>query len=328
MMARPRLVARVCPDSVEVSAERRGKVVWSTEVSYGAEDGLADAMASLAEPVVRNGLPRRMVVMVSPPLVQRRSLADLPPVRPAELTRLVARAAPRFFRQNGHPLVSAAAWAEEGSPPQRVVRAAAIDSDVAEAIVDGVRRAGLWLEDILVAGERPSLSLLPPNEREHRKQREWRGVRRLAAAVTALWLMVALAAGIRLQVEAHQVGAELTRLRAPRRALLAARQAMDSAGDMLVALDGARAGRTFVATHLMALVKALPDSTFLMALTLDNTGNGTAAGLTQSVGRLVEALESASDLGAARLEGATVRDTLAGSQWERFSVRLDPEHTP
>ena len=327
-MARARLVARVGSESLAVSAERGGQVVWSTELSYGAEENLADTIASLAEPVVRQRLPRRMVVMVEPPLVQRRSLADLPPVRDAELGRLVARAAPRFFRQNGHPLVSAAAWAQEGSPPQRVARAAAIDAEVAEAIVTGARRAGLRLEDILVAGEKPALSLLPPAERERRKRHEWRGVLRLAAAVSVLWLVVAVAAGIRLRIEVRQLDAELARLREPRQALLAARQAMDSAGDMLAALDRAQAGRTLVATHLMALVKALPDSTFLTALTLEQTGDGAVTGRTQGVGRLIEALEGVPGLGATRLDGATVRDTAQGTRWEGFSLRLGPERAP
>jgi Fimbrial assembly protein (PilN) len=327
-MARPRLLARVASESLAVSAERGGQVVWSTELSYGAEENLADAMASLAEAVVRQRLPRRMLVIVEPPLVQRRSLADLPPVRQAELTRLVARAAPRFFRQNGHPLVSAAAWAQEGLPPQRVVRAAAIDAEVAEAIVTGARRAGLRLEDILVAGEKSPLSLLPPAERERRQRREWQGVLRLAVMVSALWLVVAVVAGIRLRIDVSQLDAELARLREPRQALLAARQAMDSAGDMLAALDHAQASRTLVATHLMALVKALPDSTFLTSITLDHTGNGTATGRTQGVGGLVEALEATPGLGAVRLEGATVRDTAPGTRWERFSLRLGPERAP
>ena len=327
-MGRARLVARVCPDSVAVVAERRGRLVWSADLSYGAEESLADALASLGEAVIREGLPRRMVVVVEPPLVQRRSLADLPPVRQVELTQLVARAAQRFFRQNGHPLVSAAAWAEEGSPRQRVARAAAIDTDVAEAIVAGANRAGLWLEDILVAGETLSLSLLPPTERNRRRRLEWRGVLALAAVVAGLWLMVLVAAGARLRVEARQINAELARLQEPRRALLAARQAMDSASDMLVALDRAQLDRNRMSTWLTILVKALPDSTFLTGLILDSAGRGIATGRTVRVGQLVEALEAAPNLGAVRLEGATVRDTVAGIQWERFSLRLGPERTP
>jgi len=327
-MGRARLVARVCPDSVAVVAERRGRLVWSADLSYGAEESLADALASLGEPVIRQGLPLRIVVLVEPPLVQRRSLADLPPVRQVELTQLVARAAPRFFRQNGHLLVSAAAWAEEGSPRQRVARAAAIDTEVAEAIVAGANRAGLRLEDILVAGETLSLSLLPPTERNRRRRLEWRGVLALAAVVAGLWLMVLVAAGARLRVEARQVNAELARLQEPRRALLAARQAMDSASDMLVALDRAQLDRNRMSTWLTILVKALPDSTFLTGLILDSAGRGIATGRTVRVGQLVEALEAAPNLGAVRLEGATVRDTVAGIQWERFSLRLGPERTP
>ena len=51
-----------------------------------------------------------MTVALEPPLVQVRTLADLPPVRPADLATLVAAQASRYFRKNGGALVTDAVW--------------------------------------------------------------------------------------------------------------------------------------------------------------------------------------------------------------------------
>jgi hypothetical protein len=328
MMARHRLMARLAPHSLRVSAERRGGEPWSAALHFEAETDLTEAMASLATAIARERLPRRLMVVVELPLVQRRLLTDLPPVRQAELNRLVARAAPRFFRQNGHPLVSAAVWDEASSPARRLATAVALDGILAEAIVAGAERAGLRLEDILPDGGNPDLSLLPRAEHERRRRSGWQGLTRLAALVALLWLVVIALARLQLRLETRQVEAELVRLQPPRQALVGARQAMDSAGDLLTALDLAEAGRTRLATRLAALVRALPDSTFLTALTLDTAGVGRASGRTQGVGRLVSALEAAPGLGTVRLEGATVRDTIAGGVWERFSLQLGRKRAP
>src|SRR2546422_2086538 len=45
---------------------------------------------------------------------QMRTLTDLPPVKPRALRALVAHQASRFFRCNGHALVTDATWIENG----------------------------------------------------------------------------------------------------------------------------------------------------------------------------------------------------------------------
>jgi hypothetical protein len=327
-MPRSRLVARVSPGALRVEAERAGRVLWSAGMAFTGGDELAVALGSLKEVVQHQRLPRSLTVLVAPPLVQRRTLTDLPPVRPAELSRLVAQAAPRFFRQNGHPLVSAAAWQDSGENSGRVAQAAALDIDLAEAIVAGADRAGLRLLDIHPEPATPGLSLLPPEERARRRRREWRRVAHLAVGAVAVWLLLGAFLGVRLLVDTRRVEHEIARLAAPRRALLAARQQMDSAGDMLTALDGAQAARPLMAARIAALVHALPDSTYLTALSLDSAGRGVAAGRTRGVGALVDVLDTTLGLGPVRLEGATVRDTTAGVAWERFSLRLGQERVP
>src|SRR2546422_2041413 len=96
---------------------------------------------------------------------QMRTLTDLPPVKPRALRALVAHQASRFFRCNGHALVTDATWIENGTA--RAARAAAVEEPVAEAIAAGARAAGLVLETVAPAGEDAPLTLLPTSERTH-----------------------------------------------------------------------------------------------------------------------------------------------------------------
>jgi hypothetical protein len=140
--------------------------------------------------------------------------------------------------------------------------------------------------------------------------------------VALLWLLVGAIAVIRLRVESRRVTAELARLQTPRQALLAARQTMDSARAMLTALDEASAARGQVAGRLAAIAKALPDSAFLTAITLDRGGPGVLAGRARQAPLVAAALGAAPGVGSLQLEAVTVRDTVAGLGWERFSFRL------
>ena len=93
-------------------------------LEYADADGLADAIASLAPPPNGSSGSTRLLVLVEPPLLQRRTLTDLPPVRDAALRELVAQGTARFFRQNGHALLSAATWARATATARAATRPA------------------------------------------------------------------------------------------------------------------------------------------------------------------------------------------------------------
>src|SRR5205807_7407643 len=120
---------------------------------------------------------------------------------------LVARQAGRFFRGNGHPLVTDAAWV--GGTTSGVARAAAVEEPVAEAIAAGARAAGLWLVALAPAEGPERLSLLPASERESRERRSRGWTRRLAAATAAIWLGVGGIYLTRLSWERRRVEREL-----------------------------------------------------------------------------------------------------------------------
>ncbi|HEV8197336.1 MAG TPA: hypothetical protein VGP87_11885, partial [Gemmatimonadales bacterium] len=125
------------PMLLEARLQRGGSVLWSGQAEYHGRAELADAIARLvAEPaLVKPG--RRLRVELVRPVVQLRTLADLPPVRVSHLRALVEQQAHRYFRKNGVPLVLDATWSER---KRRVtVHAAAVEEPVVNAIVEGAR---------------------------------------------------------------------------------------------------------------------------------------------------------------------------------------------
>ena len=115
------LAKQLTSAGLKVVAFERGSVTWAGEASYAELGELADAIARLAAEPPR--ACRRVTVELERPPVQLRALHDLPPVKPRHLAALVAQQAGRFFRKNGQPLVTDAAWVGKGEA--RVARAAA-----------------------------------------------------------------------------------------------------------------------------------------------------------------------------------------------------------
>ncbi len=138
---------RIGRSTLHAEAVERGSVTWAGEASYGDVGELAEAIARLAAEPPR--ACRRVMVALERPPVQLRALSDLPPVKPRHLAALVAQQAGRFFRKNGQPLVTDAAWV--GTGEARVARAAAVEESLVEAVAAGARAAGLWLETIAPA---------------------------------------------------------------------------------------------------------------------------------------------------------------------------------
>ncbi len=144
-MSRALLRLRIGRSTLRAESVRRGTVTWTAEATYADVVELADAIARLAAEAPERCW--RVAVRLERPPVQVRTLGDLPPVKSRELRALVAHQAGRFFRRNGHPLVTDATWLGEG--PGRVAKVAAVEEPLVEAIAAGARAAGLWLETAL-----------------------------------------------------------------------------------------------------------------------------------------------------------------------------------
>jgi hypothetical protein len=296
-------------------------VTWVGEASYADIADLADAVARLAAEGPRS-CGRIRVELEGPP-VQLRTLPDLPPVKPRHLAPLVAQQAGRFFRKNGLPLVTDATWVGKSAPG--VARAAAVEGPLVEAVAAGARAAGLWLETIVPADERASLSLLPPSERESRERTSRTRTRRLAVAAGSLWLGAGLLFLGRLAWERRTVERELTALRQPLAAVMEARRELRDAAATLDAITAAERDRGRGLGMLAAVTGALPDSSVLMSLAWNASGNGALVGAARHATDVVARLDHLGMLAGVHLGGPAVREAIAGREWERFTILFGRE---
>jgi len=317
------LRVQVGRDSIRAVADHRGRVTWAGEAGYTSLEDLADAIARLAAEPAQHC--RHLEVALERPLVQLRSLRDLPPVKERELARLVAHQAGRFFRKNGTPLVTDAVWVKNGT--DRVVHAAAVEEPVVEAIVAGARGAGLMILSIAPA-ERDGLLLLPTSERATRARAERRLLRRLAIGTVGMWTLVAGLFVGRVVWERREVERQLQALQAPIAAVLAARQELRDADATLTAINNADHTRGEGMAILGAVVAALPDSAVLTSLTWYSDQASLLTGVARRAGDVLAQLERSQAVAMPRFEGAVVRETFAGRDWERYTIRFDQRVAP
>jgi len=312
---------RIGRSSLRAEAVERGSVTWAGETSYRELSELADAIARLAAEPPR--ACRRLVVALDRPPVQLRTLSELPPVKPQHLAALVAQQAARFFRKNGQPLVTDAAWVGKG--PTRVAHAAAVEEPLVEAIAAGARAAGQWLETIGPAGEGALLTLLPRSERESRERSARRRTRRLTAATCGLWLAAGALFVARLAWERRAVERELAALAQPLAAVLEARRELRDAETTLNAITTADRERGRSLAVLSAVTGALPDSSVLTSFTWTGDGSGVLVGAASHANDVVARLDRLGSLAGVRIGGPVVREPIAGREWERFSILFGRE---
>lgn len=313
---------RVGPGTVRAEACHHGIVTWAGEAVYESLEDLTETIARLAaEPAERCG---RLAVTLERPPVQTRTLTDLPRVKDRELVALVAHQAARYFRRNGHPLVTDAVWAGNGKA--QVAHAAAVEEPIVEAIVAGARAAGLVLEGIAPGGAPGHLLLLPTSERAARARAEQKLIRGLGLATAGVWILVLGLAIGRLVWERRAIERQLTSLAAPLATVLSARRELREADATVRALVEADRSKALVA--LGALTTALADSAVLTSLTWNADSAGVLTGFARRPSAVLDRLERMNALPAPRLEGSVVREALAGREWERFTIVFGRERGP
>ncbi|HEU4648240.1 MAG TPA: hypothetical protein VFS33_04210 [Gemmatimonadales bacterium] len=317
---RPRLLVRVGRGVVRAEVVKAGVATWAAEGAFRCERELEEALGALAGEATLAPRIRTAHVELERPLVQVRHLHDLPPVRSGALAALVATQAGRFFRRNGTPLVTAAAWSSRKHGARGAV-AAAVEEPWLAAIVAGLQAAGLTVHAICPVGT-SSLLLLPRDE----------GVRRARAArrrnigwgilAAALWLAVGMLAVWRTAREMAAVDRELARLRPTGAALLAARREYKDARAMIGVVDSADRLRGSVSTAVATVLLALPDSAFVTTLRLNDRAEGELSGAARRTAAVTAALERNGAVVAPRLVRPTTRDVIGGREYERFTLRF------
>ena len=314
---RSSLLLRVGVATLHAEVRRRGVVAWGADAGYSGPAELPGLIGRLAGDCA---VPcRRLRVALEHPPVQLRTLTDLPPVRPSELSALVAHHAGRFFRKNGGPLVTDAMWLTQDGA--RVARAAAVEEAMVEAIAAGARAAGLTLDTVAVADSELPLALLPGAERASRARAERRRVRVLGAVSAGVWVLVGALFVSRLVWERRAVERELLRLQAPLAAVLAARRELHDVEAALSAVARADNARSRGLAVLASVTAALPDSAVLTSVSWKEDGSLVLSGAARQAAQVLARLERVTRVGAPpAFEGPVVREAVAGREWERFTI--------
>jgi hypothetical protein len=319
---RPVLTVRVGVGSARAELTRGARVLWAAESAYSSPDELRDAIAQLTAGESMPVRAPRLRVELGPPIAQVRTLHGLPPVRAVHLKALVATQSGRFFRRNGKPLVTDAAW--PGGKRGGVVAAAAAEEPWILAILEGAAAGGGEVESIRPDGGPAGvrLELLSAEELRRRWRRELVALGRLAVIATLTWSAALGVWGIRFERERRAVNREIERLRAPAEAVGSARRALGVAAELVDSVETAGRMRARALEQLAGLSALLPDSAYATSFALDESG-GELAIVARRSSEVAAALERVGAIATPRIEGTVVREVAGGREWERFTVRFD-----
>lgn len=310
---------------LEARLQRGKMVLWSGQIEYQDQHDLSEAIAGLvSEPSLVNP-GKRMLVELQRPVVQLRTLNDIPPVRPRHLRALVEQQGQRYFRKNGSPLV-VDAMREAGR--RAGVKAAATDESLVAAIAAGAKAGGFRLEDVRPA-EWPGLrlSLLLKEDRERRQRLAQLSLRRLGIGVILLWLG-AIAVGVGSHVtQRRAVARELAALSQPVAAFREARRQQLLTRETIAVLDQEEAGRSRLVAMLSAIAAAMPDSSFLSSVSMEADGTGRIAGYAKRGSEVLARLDAAQAVVAPDLENQRSRQQIGGREMESFSIRFGTQDT-
>jgi hypothetical protein len=317
------LTVRVGTGSARAELTRGMRVLWAAESAFATPDELRDAITQLAAGESMPVRAARLRVELGAPVAQLRTLRDLPPVRSSHLKALVATQSGRFFRRNGKPLVTDAAW--PGSRTRgSIAYAAAVEEPWIEAILEGARAGGSAVESIRPAGIPAGvrLQLLSPQELSRRRRREWVAVGRLGAMGAVAFLAAAAVWGIRFERERRSVEREIERLGPPAIAISGARRALSTAAELVDSMETGRRERGRALAELAALSAGLPDSAYATSFSLEG-GGGRLGVIARRSAEVTARLDQVPFIASPRIEGSVVREVAGGRDWERFTVRFE-----
>jgi len=298
------------------------QVVAQGTAEWQTLDDLAERIARLPSEIAGVDQARKVTIEIARPLLQRRTLSDLPPLRRSALRSLVRHQSSRFFRASGGALVTDVCCrraARRG--PVEVVGVAADEAMVA-AMVGAVESTGTAVYQVRPHREEdlPGTDLLPPASRARRhaaRRRHWQRGVAISAALIGVVITTRAVAVVR---EQRSVAAAVDSLRAPLEALGRLRREMARTEAMLNAIDGSVRNRGVITHRLLRMVQALPDSAALTTIHLDMHGEGRVTGLARRPLDVVADLERGQAAANPRLEGGTIREEVQGRAWERFTI--------
>lgn len=322
-MRRTTLVIRVGKGTMRAEVVRGRSVVWVAESGFVSREDLAAALGALGQEPAATDRSRAARVELEGPIVQVRTLQDLPPVRRPALRALVAHQAGRFFRKNGAPLVTDAMWKPRKRGVPRAALAAAAEEPWVDAILEGMRVAGIEPATVSPAGS--GLELLPPAEQKARRTTTRKRTRRLATTAVVVWGVVGGLAVRREVRESAMVDRELASLAPAAAAARRVRQEYDGAEAMITTLEATAQRRGGLTARAAAILAGLPDSAYLTSLHLHDDAAGEISGAARRPLDVIAALDRTKAVAGPRLAESGVRIPVGGRDYEGFTVRFGPD---
>ena len=318
------LVIRIGRNAVRAELWRGRAHLWAWEAPYTDISTLSAVIGQVATSAPSPC--RRVRVELESPPVQIRTVRGLPPVTRDELSELVGHQVRRFFRVNGKRLATDAVWILRDG--ERVAKAVAVDETLLEGLATGARGAGLVIESVVVADMDVRLRPRTSAERADQTRAVRRHLKALCAVAVGVWAGVGLLFAAQLLLRHRALDQELWELKAPLAAVSVARREIQGVQAAVTAIHQAERSRRGALEEFAAVTRALPDSVVLISYAWQ-AGPGMRVSLAGSAQHAASVLGSlaASTLssGQPRLEGPTVRETIAGHAWERFSIALAGE---
>lgn len=319
---------RIGASRLQAELISRGQLAWAAEAGFDSAAELEEAIATLAGELPP-GRGLRADVVLLPPMLQLRHINGIPPVRSQRaLDGIIAGQSSRFFRRNGHPLVTSAhrtpraGWFRR---PSDSCVAAAVEQPWLDAIGAGLGAAGLVEGGIGVEGMKAGPNFRSGNATLTRRKRLKRQIVVLACVAMMFWAAAAITLALRVHRAKSDLEVGIAQLREPATAARTAHIALEHAQEALDSVASARNLTQRALATMAALSAAMPDSAFLTSLDWSAAGSefgsGTATGAARHAVAVVAALERAG-FSRPRLEGAPVGDQSGPEPRERFVLRF------
>ena len=237
-------------------------------------DSIADQIVGLGETDGLLPAGCRVVVRIHSPLVQVRTLGDVPPVSGRDLPNLVRANHSRFFRKIDGEAVVAAAWATN-SAGQRAVRAVSVPLDLLCAIEEGLEAVGAGPYDVVPVLNGEELPLRPTTPRMDRRARLRRRIKHAAALALAAsgWLVSATAYVTDLVGDGRRVRGELAALAGPLAQIRQVEADLEAFTPVAAALDRQSSERDRISDTLLGLDTVLPRTAHLHSLVVERAGS-------------------------------------------------------
>jgi hypothetical protein len=305
-------------------AELRGNrgLTWSAGCAVADAGDLEAAIIEMGQVPAVHEAKAEIRIAIGEPVLQSRSLHDMPHLSATDLRLLVGRHSDRYFRKNGVPLVTSARW-EQRARRLRSWRARAVATEEpwVSAVERGAERAGLGLRAIQAAGQ-PRLILQSAQSAAIRRARHRRELRRLVLAVVLAWLATFTVLMLRQQSDLAWLRDEETRLAEPARAVSDVQRRMHEASAAIAAVRQSALRRESALLVLGSVLAALPDSAYLTAFHWEESGAGAMTGAAPDAASMLATMEGNIVLKEPRLDGAAMRDSVDGAVHQRFVIKF------